>query len=38
MTDPALVAKRLAAIETYVRELRELADPPAITPAPCGAT
>ena len=30
MTDPALVAKRLAAIETYVRDLRKLADPPAI--------
>ena len=30
MTDPALVAKRLAAIETYVRDLRELAHPPAI--------
>ena len=30
MTDPELVAKRLAIIETCVRELRELAHPPAI--------
>ena len=30
MTDPELVAKRLAIIETCVRELRELAQPPAI--------
>ncbi len=30
MTDPALIAKRLAAIETYVRDLRDLAHPPAI--------
>ena len=27
MTDPDLIAKRLALIETYVRELRELAQP-----------
>ena len=30
MTDPELIAKRLAIIETCVRELRELARPPAI--------
>jgi uncharacterized protein YutE (UPF0331/DUF86 family) len=30
MTDPELIAKRLAIIETCVRELRELAHPPAI--------
>jgi uncharacterized protein YutE (UPF0331/DUF86 family) len=30
MTDAALVAKKLAEIETYVRELRELADAAAI--------
>ena len=30
MTDPELVAKRLAIVETCVRELRELARPPAI--------
>ena len=30
MTDPELVAKRLAVIETCVRELRELARPPEI--------
>ena len=30
MTDPELVAKRLAIVETCVRELRELAHPPAI--------
>ena len=30
MTDPALLAKRLAQIETCVRELRELARPAAI--------
>ena len=30
MTDPELVAKRLAVIETCVRDLRELARPPAI--------
>ena len=30
MTDPELIAKRLAVIETCVRELRELAHPPAI--------
>ena len=27
MTDPDLVAKKLALIETYVRELETLADP-----------
>lgn len=27
MTDPELIAKKLALIETYVRELRTLADP-----------
>ena len=30
MTDPELVAKRLAIIETSVRDLRELADLPAV--------
>ena len=30
MTDTDLVAKKLALIETYVRELRELADPAAL--------
>lgn len=30
MTDAELVAKKLAEIETYVRELRELADPGSI--------
>ena len=30
MTDDDLVAKKLALIETYVRELRELADPRAL--------
>lgn len=30
MTDPDLVAKKLALIETYVRELRTLAKPAAI--------
>ena len=31
MTDAELVAKKLAEIETFVRELRELADPAAIS-------
>ncbi len=31
MTDPALVAKRLAIVETCVRELRELARPSAVS-------
>jgi len=30
MTDAALVSKKLALVETYVRELRELADPSAL--------
>lgn len=30
MTDPDLVAKKLALVETYVRELRTLSDPDAI--------
>jgi hypothetical protein len=30
MTDEDLVAKKLALIETYVRELRELANPAAL--------
>jgi hypothetical protein len=30
MTDEGMVAKKLGLIESYVRELRELADPAAI--------
>jgi len=34
VTDAELVAKKLAEIETYVRELRELADPESIDRLP----